>query len=743
MPVGLSIAARGAVQGVGFRPFVFGLATELGLRGYVRNSAQGAEIEIEGDEARIEEFLRRLSAELPCPAHLTGLETVAQPPRGLGHFEILHSEESGPKLAVMLPDIATCPRCLAEMRDPEDRRYRYPFINCTHCGPRYSILRGLPYDRPKTTMAGFAMCPACRREYGEPSDRRFHAQPIACPVCGPQIELWSPGGQVLARREEALSRAVEVLRGDGILALKGIGGFHLMVDARDEQAVRRLRERKRRYAKPLAVMAPSLEMARSLARISDSEARLLAGPEAPIVLVAAIPGSLAESVAPENPNLGLMLPYSPLHHLLLGEVGFPLVATSGNLSEEPICVDEREALARFADIADALLVHDRPIARPVDDSVVRVMTGRTVVLRRARGYAPLPIPLPGIPAGLLAAGGHMKNSVAVSLAGSAVVGQHVGDLDTAPSRVRMEEEARDVAALYDLEIEGVIHDLHPDYASTRFALSLGKPAQAIQHHVAHAFACLAENGIDEALAVVWDGTGYGTDGTIWGGEFFRVEGGSVERIGRLRRFLLPGGEAAVREGRRAALGLLREAYGPNWPAGFGEWAKGAFEPSALRSLRRLLATGSHCVTTSSMGRLFDGFAALGAGILESRFEGDAAMRFEHLARGDGAYPFPLKEAEGLWELDWAPALAALLDDRDAGVMSARFHAGLAEAIVAIAERTGLEAVALSGGCFQNRLLLESAWDRLEAAGFRPVGHQRIPPNDGGIAFGQLAAVAWE
>lgn len=759
--VSLRMQARGAVQGVGFRPFVFGLASELRLCGRVRNSAQGAEIEIEGPPSAVDEFLRRLPLELPYPANLAGLETVAQSAQGYERFEILHSEGAGPKVAVMLPDIASCPRCLAEMCDPKDRRYRYPFINCTHCGPRYSILLGLPYDRPRTTMAGFEMCPACRAEYENPLDRRFHAQPIACPACGPQVELWSPSREVLARRDEALLHAAEALREGKILALKGIGGFHLMVDARNEEAVLRLRERKRRYAKPLAVMVPSLESAGSIGRLSDAEDRLLAGPEAPIVLVTGIPGALAASIAPGNPNVGLMLPYSPLHHLLLAEVGFPLVATSGNLSEEPICTDEQEALERFAGIADALLVHNRPIARPVDDSVVRVMAGRTVVLRRARGYAPLPIPLPGLPSGFLAVGGHMKNSVAVSLEGSAVVGQHVGDLDSAPSQLRMETEADDLASLHGLEIERVVHDLHPDYASTRFALSLRKPVLAVQHHVAHAAGCLAENGIDgPAIAVVWDGTGYGMDGTVWGGEFFRIADRECVRVGHLRRFLLPGGEAAVREGRRAALGLLHEAYGSDWPTVFRDWARRAFESNALDTIERLMACGSHCVRTSSAGRLFDGFAALGAGIPESRFEGDAAMRFEHLASGEGAYPFELTSSSGwkpeepsarkaeprmVFELDWAPALAALGEDLAKGsapaLISARFHSGLVNAIVAVAKRVGLEAVALSGGCFQNRLLFETAWSNLEEAGFRPVGHQRIPPNDGGIAFGQLAVAA--
>ncbi|HTQ11259.1 MAG TPA: carbamoyltransferase HypF, partial [Fimbriimonadaceae bacterium] len=510
---------RGLVQGVGFRPFVFGLATELGLKGYVTNSAQGAEIEIEGSPKDLDRFLARLPEELPSPGFVAGLETQIKEIRHFREFSIKPSQEGGSKTATMLPDIATCPKCLAEMSDSNDRRYRYPFINCTHCGPRYSILLRLPYDRPNTTMREFAMCEACRAEYEDPRDRRFHAQPIACPVCGPQIELWDPPGRVVAARGDALLQAAEMLRNGAILALKGIGGFHLMVDARNEVAVSRLRERKRRFAKPLAVMVPSLEAARQIAHLAPAEERLLRSPEAPIVLARSKGDRVAPAIAPENPNLGLMLPYSPLHHLLMEELGFPLVATSGNLSEEPICTDETEAVLRFHGIADALLVHDRPIARPVDDSVARVMLDRPTVLRRARGYAPLPIALEGATPGLIAVGAHLKNSVALSLEGAVVVGQHVGDLDNAASRDRMISEVEDLCDLHELSATAVCHDLHPDYASTRYAESLGLPLIPIQHHVAHAAACLAENGLDEALAIVWDGTGYGTDGTIWGGEF--------------------------------------------------------------------------------------------------------------------------------------------------------------------------------------------------------------------------------
>ena len=740
----MRVRVRGAVQGVGFRPFVFGLAKELSLCGFVTNSAQGAEIEIEGARSSLDAFLRRLPLELPFPGHVAGLEASTLPPRGFASFEIAPSTEDGPRTATVLPDIATCPRCLAELRDPGDRRYRYPFTNCTHCGPRYSIIHRLPYDRKSTSMERFPMCPECRAEYEDPSNRRFHAQPNACPVCGPHVEFRSASGERLASHDEAFALACEELRAGRILAVKGIGGFHLMADARNEEAVRRLRERKRREAKPLAVMVPSLEWARGSARLSETEERLLSSPEAPIVIVRAEHGAVAPSVAPDNPHVGLMAPYSPLHWILMGDLGFPVVATSGNLSEEPICTDEAEAVSRFRDIADGLLVHDRPIVRPIDDSVARVMADRPVVFRRARGYAPLPLDLPGVGRDLLAVGGHLKNAVALSLEGSAVVGQHVGDLDNGAARKRMAAEAADIADLYELRPRVVVHDLHPDYATTRYAEESGLAMLGVQHHVAHAAACLAENELEgSALAVVWDGTGYGTDGTIWGGEFFAVEDGRISRVAWIRPFPLPGGEIAIKETRRSGLGLLAEAYGRNMPAVFEEWTSRWFEPKELGTLQWMLESHGHCARTSSAGRLFDAFAALGAGSCASRFEGDVPMRFEHLAEDDpGAYEF---ELEGR-VVSWLPALEGLGCDlsrgASQGTISARFHRGLALAICSVAERLGYRDVALSGGCFQNRLLFEETCRQLAARGFRAHGHQRVPPGDGGLAFGQLAAARY-
>lgn len=745
--VRLRLAVRGAVQGVGFRPFAYGLARELGLHGFVMNSTQGAEIEIEGPVAAVEAFHRRLTAELPLPGHIAGLETLTLMAKGYADLTIRESEGEGLRTAVVLPDIATCPLCLAEMRDPRDRRYRYPFINCTHCGPRFSIILRLPYDRPNTTMRAFPMCPDCWAEYEDPNDRRFHAQPVACPVCGPQLAFWNAEGSELAARDEALAMACDLLKAGKVLALKGIGGFHLMVDARDDEAVNRLRTRKHREAKPLAVMVPSLDCAKQVADLEDSAERLIMSPEAPIVIVPARPGLLSPSIAPDNPNVGLLLPYSPLHWLLMEELGFPVVATSGNLSEEPICTDELEAAAKFRDIADGILVHNRPIVRPIDDSVARVMAGRPVVFRRARGYAPLPLDLPGISRGFLAVGGHLKNAVALSQEGTAIVGQHVGDLDTAAARDRMEQEVRDLADLYDLTPGAVMHDLHPDYASTTFAGQTGLPSHGVQHHVAHAAGCLAENEIEEpVLAVVWDGTGFGTDGAIWGGEFFAVEAGRIARVGCLHQFSLPGGETAMREPRRSALGVLHEAYGRGIPDLFAEWIQKHFSQRESAALKSMLGSQIGCMRTSSAGRLFDAFASLAAGIDFSRFEGDAPMRFEHLATGDpGLYSFEIQKSNGLLIFDWKPALDQLSEDLRCSVaasaISARFHNGLAEGICLMAERLCLQSVALTGGCFQNRLLFEQTWNRLRKRGVRTYGQQRVPPGDGGLAFGQLAALS--
>ncbi len=758
-PLRLRVVLRGAVQGVGFRPFVYRLATDLGLPGWVNNTSQGVFIEVEGDRPRLETFLLRLGREIPPAAFIQSLEPAYLDPVGYTAFEIRHSEESGPKTTLVLPDLATCPDCLRELFDPADRRFRYPFTNCTNCGPRYSILEALPYDRPNTTMRRFPMCPACQAEYDSPADRRFHAQPNACPVCGPHLELWGRDGLPLADRDNALAAAALALRTGCIVAVKGLGGFHLMVDARNDSAVQELRGRKRREEKPFALMVSTLEAVERECRVSPLEARLLQSSESPIVLLdrkpnAVTSGRIAPSVAPRNPSLGVMLPYTPLHHLLLAECDFPLVATSANLTDEPICADEHDALDRLRDIADLFLVHNRPIARPVDDSVTRVVMGRELVLRRARGYAPLPIPLREPLPPTLAVGAHLKNTVAAAIGSNVFLSPHIGDLETDAAYRTFLATIQSFRTLFDFMPGIVVHDAHPDYLSTRYAEECGLPTLAVQHHYAHALACLAENEVTaDALAVTWDGTGYGADGTVWGGEFLKVTHDGFARVGHLRPFLLPGGDGAVKEPRRSALGLLVEAYGATAFMEAGDAlpevrrTRDAFEPSVLKPLLGMLTRGVHSPVTTSAGRLFDAASFLAGLRAVTRFEGQAAMELEFaLAEIETAeaYPFPLiiEDSKPIM-VDWLPAMRALSEEgargEAVGLVSARFHNGLAEAIVAVAERGGLEAVALTGGCFQNRALTERAVTRLREAGFRPYWHQRVPPNDGGIALGQAMA----
>lgn len=736
----LRVEARGAVQGVGFRPFVYRVATDLGLCGWVRNTSAGADLEVEGDISALDEFLVRLRSEKPVLAVYHGLEHAVLEPVGLAGFEILDSDSEAAPAAVVLPDIATCADCLREVFDPADRRFRYPFTNCTNCGPRFSIVLSLPWDRPRTTMAGFPLCDDCDREYHDPRDRRFHAQPVACPVCGPRLELLDGGGSSAYTGAAALDRTGELVREGRIVALKGLGGFHLVCDARSDEAVDRLRERKHREAKPFAVMAPSLEAARELCDLSPMEEAALVSPEAPIVLARSRPGGVCDAVAPRNPLLGLMLPYTPLHHLLLRDLAFPVIATSGNLSDEPVCFENDEAVDRLSGIADAFLVHDRPIARPVEDSVARVIAGRVTLLRRSRGYAPMPVAARRGLRPVLAAGAHQKNTAAIVTPGGVVLGAHLGDLATAASRAALERTANDLQCLYDVVPVAVACDAHPDYASTIWARSSGLPVEHVQHHVAHVFSCLAEN--DEAppvLGIAWDGAGFGDDGTIWGGEFLHVRGPREwERVAAFRRFRLPGGDRAAREPRRSALGLAFEIYGDGIP----DEVAAMFGESDLRTLHSALRAGVNTPYTSSVGRLFDAVAALCGLRTTAGFEGQAAMELEFAAEADdsgAAYPISLDGPV----LDWAPMIRGVLDDRRQGVAVARiaasFHNALAGAAVSVARRTGIDRVALSGGCFQNAVLTSAVVTGLESAGFTVIRHQRVPPNDGGIALGQAVA----
>ena len=810
--VRVRITIRGAVQGVGFRPFVFRLAKEMALAGWVNNSSQGVSIEAEGSKAELEEMLERLVAEKPPQCFIHNLETSWLDAAGYDRFEIRQSERGGETRALVMPDIATCAECLAEIFDPQNRRHAYPFTNCTQCGPRFSIIEALPYDRANTSMKRFTMCPKCQAEYDNPEDRRFHAQPNACPVCGPRIELWNSEGMVLAggangRRANsfksdakleflqpegcapglvaggALAAAATALRSGQIVAVKGLGGFHLMAAAANDQAVRELRRRKYREEKPFAVMFPTLQAVRDVCEVSRVEERLLQSAEAPIVLLRRLQETgtaVSSTVAPGNPNLGVILPYTPLHHLLLAMLKFPVVATSGNLSDEPICTDEREALDRLKDIADLFLVHNRPIVRHVDDSIVRVMAGRELVLRRARGYAPLPIQLRSAECGMrnaaepgegipgvgsvkdqvreehsaldpvLAVGADLKNAVAVAIGPQVFISQHIGDLQTAQAYDAFRRVITDLQRLYDSPVSLVVADAHPDYLSSKFARDTGLPCTTVQHHVAHVLSCMAENELEPpVLGVSWDGTGYGLDGTVWGGEFFRVTDRGYERAAHFRQFRLPGGDQAVREPRRSALGLLFELFGE---AAFDraelETIR-AFSSNETPALRTMLVQQFNSPLASSAGRLFDGVTSLMGLRQQTGFEGQAAMELEFLIGANpesAVYDLPLKETSGLAVLNWGPAIEAILSDIKQRVspaaISARFHNTLVESVLVVARREGMDKVVLSGGCFQNRYLTERLIRRLSEEGFRPYWHQRIPPNDGGICLGQVVAARW-
>ncbi len=748
----LYLQLQGAVQGVGFRPFVYRLATELALAGWVSNTVSGVFIEVEGHGDRLEQFQKRLLTEKPPIARIDTVETTWLDPVGYRQFEIRASAKSAnnPKSAVVLPDLATCSDCLAEMFNPHNRRYRYPFTNCTNCGPRYTIIQGLPYDRATTTMRHFQMCPACQAEYENPRDRRFHAQPNACPNCGPQLMFW---GQEKVEGDGALIAAAEALRQGKIVAVKGLGGFHLMVDARNESAVSQLRQRKQRPTKPLAVMYPSLESVKNDCQVSDTEAEILQSPAAPIVLLTqrTATRSIAPAVAPNNPNLGVMLPYTPLHHLLLTELQFPVVATSGNLANEPICTEETEARERLKGIADCFLVHNRPIARPVDDSVVRIILDQLTLLRRARGYAPfstrleLPHRQPSSP--ILAVGGHLKNTIALYQNQQVVLSQHIGDLETARSRQAFSETLQSLGNLYDFQPSRITCDHHPDYYSSQYAQQLATekqlPLTPVQHHLAHILAGIAEHRLSPpVLGIAWDGTGYGLDGSIWGGEFILVTPETWQRVAHWRTFGLPGGEKAIKEPRRSALGLLYEMDGESAITGFD------FSLQELSILRSMLKQGLNTPRTSSVGRLFDAIAALVGLSPRVSFEGEAAMALEFAINGnltEQTYPFQLIPGRGKQPdcLDWEPLVRAILKDvqakRPLSLIAAQFHNTLIAAISAIAHRINTPTIVLTGGCFQNQYLLEKAVQTTRAENLQPYWCQTLPPNDGGIAFGQVVA----
>ncbi len=747
----------GVVQGVGFRPCVYALAMRHGLAGSVANDSQGVVIEAEGPSSAVSKFIRDLRDSPPPLARIDALEIHDIEPTGNGGFRILESRNLAGGSTPVPSDIATCAECLAELFDPADRRYRYPFLNCTNCGPRFTIIEDLPYDRAATTMAAFKMCAACEREYREPLDRRFHAQPTACPNCGPQLEFHQNGNLTTSKGEAALAAAVKMLADGGIVAIKGIGGFHLSCDATNENAVAELRRRKRRGDKPFAVMVRNVETASRYARVGPSDSALLSSPERPIALLqcAECHRALAASVAPGQTTLGLLLPYSPLHHLLLSDMPEykPLVMTSGNRSEEPIVHHNAEAVERLASIADGLLLHNRDIHTVCDDSVVRPVGPYTMPIRRSRGYAPLPVALPEAGPSVLAVGGELKATFCLTKGSRAYLSQHIGDMENIETVQAFERSLELMQRVFRVQPEIIACDLHPGYLSTlwaqQFAASRGLPLIRVQHHHAHASALMAEHGLAdnaEILCVAFDGTGYGSDGKIWGGEFFRSTYASSERLGQLRYVPLPGGDAAIRKPYRAALAHL-------WTAGipWSQWlpSVSACSESERRILARQLSRGVNCPLTSSMGRLFDAASSMLAIRQEACYEAQAALEMEALSDSDPAPLDPFEicaQADG-FGCDPTPVWKSLatLQHQGASITSlaAGVHRCVAEMIVGGCllgrEQTGINTVGLTGGVFQNALLVDLAQRILQEHGFQVLLHHLVPPNDGGIALGQAVA----
>ncbi len=744
---------RGRVQGVGFRPFVYRLATDLRLVGLVGNGVHGVFIEIEGPVEKLDTFVRRLQEELPPLAQIAQLSRQEQPPRGDATFRIEHSEHTGRQDAEITPDIATCDQCLAELFNPSDRRYRYPFINCTNCGPRYSIIRAVPYDRPNTTMARFRMCPACQTEYDDPANRRFHAQPNACPVCGPRVWLTDSVGQEIGG--DPIVECARLLSEGRIVAVKGIGGFHLACRADSEATVDLLRERKGREAKPLAVMARDLAVARTLAVVDETAAGELTRPERPIVLLPRRDdASIAPNVAPGNDRLGIMLPYTPLHHLLLDAGPKVLVMTSGNPTEEPLCCENPEALRRLGHMGDAFLLHDRDIERRVDDSVVLATgcpTAPSIPIRRARGYAPAPIEI-GFRAArpVLAVGGELKSTVCLLADNQAVVSEHLGELPNMEAYRQFLGTIEQFKRLLQVSPAVVAADMHPEYAATRYAESTGLPVVKVQHHHAHMVACMADNNLTgRVIGIVCDGTGYGPDGAIWGCEVLVGDESRFDRAAHLAYYPLPGGDAGARQTWRPAAGLLSQ-IGDDLaaidPVSFQRVDREAFDIVAAQ-----LRQPGRLPRTSSLGRLFDAAAFLiGIGD-QNRYEAEAAMMLEAAARrcpASTGFAYEISDGEPM-RMDARPAFASLIERRNAGEASSSlaraFHETVAtmlsDAAIRAAERSNLDRVVLSGGCMANRLLSDRLGELLTASGLRVLEHRQVPPGDGGIALGQAVAAA--
>ncbi len=752
--VGRKIQVRGIVQGVGFRPFIYTLALEHGLTGWVRNTSSGVEIEVNGQPEAVEAFETQIRSKAPPLARIDALESQPQPPNGAAGFEILTSQPQEGEFIPISPDMTICADCQRELFTPADRRYRYPFINCTNCGPRFSIIKDIPYDRPRTTMAGFAMCAECEAEYHNPLDRRFHAQPVACPVCGPQI-WFEAGGKRTAEREEALRTAREWLKQGKIIAVKGLGGFHLACDASNPAAVDELRRRKKRSDKAFALMAFDLAAVERQCYVCGEEKELLTSRQRPVVLLERRPVStIAAEVAPGQHTLGFMLAYTPLHLLLMepGE-GFPdaLVMTSGNLSEEPIAYKDTDAIERLSPLADGFLLHDRPIHMRVDDSVARVVRGQPCLIRRARGYAPDPLQLPVDMPPLLATGAELKNTFCLTRERYAFVSHHIGDLENYETLQSFEEGIEHFQRLFRIRPEAIACDLHPDYLASRYARQRAQaenlPLVEIQHHHAHLAACLADNDWASDAPVIgfsFDGTGYGTDGAIWGSEVLYGGYRGYERRFHLAYVPMPGGDAAVRKPGRMALAHL-EAAGIEWEGDLP--GVDAFCAEDRHAIRSQLKLHLNTPVTSSMGRLFDAASALLGVRQTATYEGQAAIELEALAAKDERGTYPIRVEGGI--IDPSPLWEALIADWRAGTdlprLSARFHNTIAELVLDLSRRlraeTGCRTAALSGGVWQNRYLLERSCRLLADDGFEVLLHRQLPANDGCIAVGQAAVAA--
>ena len=747
----LKIHVTGVVQGVGFRPFVYGLATRHGLSGWVCNTSAGVDIEVEGASRALERFVADLTAHPPPLARIEQVSVTDIPLNGYTTFSIRHSQAQEGAFQPISPDICICADCLRELFDPADRRYRYPFINCTNCGPRFTIIRDIPYDRPQTTMAPFKMCPACQAEYDDPLNRRFHAQPNACPDCGPHVELWVQGKR-RSSREQAIQEARAALAEGGVVAVKGLGGFHLACDATRDAVVARLRERKGRVDKPFALMAFDLETVSRFCHVGPHERQLLTSRERPIVLLRRrADAPISALVAPGIHELGFMLPYTPLHYLLLEPgAGFPpaLVMTSGNYSEEPIATDNAEALERLSALADAFLLHDRDIHARCDDSVVRLFRGVELPLRRSRGYAPYPVHLPFEARQVLAVGGELKNTFCLTKGRYAFLSQHIGDMENFETLRSFERMVAQLSRTFRVEPEAVAHDMHPAYLSTQYARRTTEPERLVpvQHHHAHIAACMAENGLEgdqRVLGVAFDGTGYGTDGAIWGGEFLVAGYAAFRRAAHLAYVPLPGGDAAIRKPYRTALAHL-------WAAGVA-WDDDLAPVRAASAVERgviarQVSRGLNAVPTSSMGRLFDAVASI-AGLRQTvTYEAQAAIELQMSVQEgeDGVYPWSIEATDDGLQVQAGPLIRAVVDDVRAGVpvevIAARFHNSVAALVARLCRRlcdeSGLGQVALSGGVWQNATLLSKTLDRLQAEGLDVLTHRLVPPNDGGISLGQ-------